>query len=97
MRLQITQRADLAVTALVLLEQSPSRLEGVDSAVALGTTAGFIPQVTAPLQRAPGVAWAIAQRRFLGTGTWRPARRNRIYPSIALKEPDSCSPTSLPM
>jgi Rrf2 family iron-sulfur cluster assembly transcriptional regulator len=53
-RLEITQRADLAVRALVALQASPSRLKSVDLADALGTTAGFIPQVMGPLVR---VGW----------------------------------------
>jgi len=52
MRLEITQRADLAVRALVLLQRSPLRLKSVDLAAALGTTAGFVPQVMGPLVRA---------------------------------------------
>lgn len=51
MRLEITQRADLAVRALVLLHRSPARLKSVDLAAALGTTAGFVPQVMGPLVR----------------------------------------------
>lgn len=51
MRLEITQRADLAVRALVVLHRSPARLKSADLAVALGTTAGFIPQVMGPLVR----------------------------------------------
>ncbi len=54
MRLEITQRADLAVRALVALQSSPSRLKSADLAEALGTTAGFIPQVMGPLVR---VGW----------------------------------------
>lgn len=49
MRLEITQRADLAVRALVVLHRSPGRLKSVDLATALGTTAGFVPQVMGPL------------------------------------------------
>jgi Rrf2 family protein len=52
MRLEITQRADLAVRALVVLARSPDRLKSVDLADALGTTAGFVPQVMGPLVRA---------------------------------------------
>lgn len=52
MRLEITQRADLAVRALVLLKRSPSRLKSADLASGLGTTAGFVPQVMSPLVRA---------------------------------------------
>ncbi|MEP1123585.1 MAG: Rrf2 family transcriptional regulator [Ilumatobacter sp.] len=52
MRLEITQRADLAVRALVLLKRSPSRLKSADLAAALGTTAGFVPHVMGPLVRA---------------------------------------------
>jgi Rrf2 family iron-sulfur cluster assembly transcriptional regulator len=51
MRLEITQRADLAVRALVVLDQSPARLKSADLATALGTTAGFVPQVMGPLVR----------------------------------------------
>lgn len=54
MRLEITQRADLAVRALVALQASPSRLKSADLAEVLGTTAGFIPQVMGPLVR---VGW----------------------------------------
>lgn len=52
MRLETTQRGDLAVRALVLLMRSPSRLKSADLASALGTTAGFVPQVMGPLVRA---------------------------------------------
>ena len=52
MRLEITQRADLAVRALVLLSRSPERLKSADLADALGTTPGFVPQVMGPLVRA---------------------------------------------
>lgn len=52
MRLEITQRADLAVRALVLLERSPLRLKSADLAYALGTTAGFVPHVMGPLVHA---------------------------------------------
>ncbi|MEJ6722178.1 RrF2 family transcriptional regulator [Ilumatobacter sp.] len=51
MRLDITQRADLAVRALVVLDQSAARLKSSDLAAALGTTAGFVPQVMGPLVR----------------------------------------------
>jgi Rrf2 family transcriptional regulator, iron-sulfur cluster assembly transcription factor len=51
-RLEITQRADLAVRALVLLECSASRLKSSDLAEELGTTPGFVPQVMGPLVRA---------------------------------------------
>jgi Rrf2 family iron-sulfur cluster assembly transcriptional regulator len=52
MRLEITQRADLAVRALGALARSPERLKSADLADALGTTAGFVPQVMGPLVRA---------------------------------------------
>jgi Rrf2 family protein len=52
MRLVITQRADLAVRALVVLGRTPSRLKGGQLSAALGTTPGFMPQVMAPLVRA---------------------------------------------
>lgn len=51
MRLEITQRADLAVRALVVLHRSPTRLKSADLAAALGTTPGFVPQVMVPLVR----------------------------------------------
>jgi len=50
-RLEITQRADLAVRALVVLHRSPVRLKSADLADALGTTPGFVPQVMGPLVR----------------------------------------------
>lgn len=52
MRLEITQRADLAVRALVVLHRAPTRLKSADLAAALQTTAGFVPQVMGPLVRA---------------------------------------------
>ncbi len=55
MRLEVTQRADLAVRALVLLAASPTRLKSADLAETLGTTPGFIPQVMGPLVRAEWV------------------------------------------
>ena len=54
MRLEITQRADLAVRALVALQSSTDRLKSADLADLLGTTSGFIPQVMGPLVR---VGW----------------------------------------
>jgi Rrf2 family protein len=51
MRLEITQRADLAVRALVVLHRSQVRLKSADLADALGTTTGFVPQVMGPLVR----------------------------------------------
>jgi Rrf2 family protein len=50
-RLEITQRADLAVRALVVLHRSPERLKSTDLADALGTTPGIVPQVMGPLVR----------------------------------------------
>jgi Rrf2 family iron-sulfur cluster assembly transcriptional regulator len=52
MRLEITQRADLAVRALVVLHRSSTRLKSADLAGALGTTPGFVPQVMGPLVHA---------------------------------------------
>lgn len=51
-RLEITQRADLAVRALALLDCSSDRLKSANLAEALGTTPGFVPQVMGPLVRA---------------------------------------------
>ncbi len=58
MRLEITQRADLAVRALVALQASTSRLKSADLADVLGTTAGFIPQVMGPLVHV-GWVWSV--------------------------------------
>jgi Rrf2 family transcriptional regulator, iron-sulfur cluster assembly transcription factor len=52
MRLEITQKADLAVRAIVELHASADRLKSGDLAELLGTTSGFIPQVMSPLVRA---------------------------------------------
>ena len=52
MRLEITQRADLAVRALIELQGAGERLKSADLAEILGTTAGFVPQVMGPLVRA---------------------------------------------
>jgi len=52
MRLEITQRADLAVRALIELNGTAERLKSADLAEILGTTAGFVPQVMGPLVRA---------------------------------------------
>jgi Rrf2 family protein len=75
MRLEITQRADLAVRALVTLQSAPARLKSVDLADALGTTAGLVPQVMGPLVRAgwvrsvPGPAGGYERRQDLGSLT----------------------------
>jgi Rrf2 family protein len=52
MRLEVSQKADLAVRAMVELHASADRLKSSDLAELLGTTAGFIPQVMSPLVRA---------------------------------------------
>lgn len=52
MRLEITRQADLAVRALVTLGLTSTRMKSAELAEALDTTAGFIPQVMAPLVRA---------------------------------------------
>jgi Rrf2 family protein len=52
MRLEITRRADLAVRAMVLLAGSSERWKAPALAVALDTTAGFVPQVIGPLVKA---------------------------------------------
>jgi Rrf2 family transcriptional regulator, iron-sulfur cluster assembly transcription factor len=51
-RLEITQRADLAVRALVVLQSSPMRLKSAALADALSTTPGFVPQIMGPLVHA---------------------------------------------
>jgi len=72
MRLEITQRADLAVRALIALQAAPARVKSVDLADTLGTTAGFIPQVMGPLVRAgwvrsvPGPTGGYQAQRDLG-------------------------------
>lgn len=48
----MTQRADLAVRALVVLAGREGRVKGTELAGALGTTSGFVPQVMSPLVRA---------------------------------------------
>jgi Rrf2 family transcriptional regulator, iron-sulfur cluster assembly transcription factor len=48
-RLEITRRSDLASRAMVLLSRSGGRMKSAELAEALGTTAGFIPQVLGPL------------------------------------------------
>ncbi len=75
MRLEITQRADLAVRALVALQASTRRLKSADLADALGTTAGFVPQVMGPLVRVgwvrsvPGPTGGYERRRELDSLT----------------------------
>ena len=75
MRLEITQRADLAVRALTVLQSSPTRLKSADLADALGTTAGFVPQVMGPLVRVgwvrsvPGPTGGYERRRDLASLT----------------------------
>jgi Rrf2 family transcriptional regulator, iron-sulfur cluster assembly transcription factor len=48
-RLEITRRSDLASRAVVVLARSGSRMKSAELADALGTTAGFMPQVLGPL------------------------------------------------
>ncbi len=75
MRLEITQRADLAVRALIALGASTERLKSTGLADLLGTTAGFVPQVMGPLVRAgwvrsvPGPTGGYEPRRDLDTLT----------------------------
>lgn len=52
MRLEVTQKADLAVRAIIELSASSARLKSGDLAELLGTTPGFVPQVMSPLVRA---------------------------------------------
>ena len=49
MRLEITRRSDLASRAVVLLARDGGRMKSVELAEALGTTAGFVPQILGPL------------------------------------------------
>ena len=49
MRLEITRRTDLATRALLELMGETDRLKAVDLAERIGTTAGFLSQVLAPL------------------------------------------------
>src|SRR6266516_743195 len=51
MRLELTRRSDLAARALVVLAHAGRRLKAGEVAAALDTTAGFVPQVLAPLIR----------------------------------------------
>jgi Rrf2 family protein len=49
MRLEVTRRSDLAARALVLLGRTGARMKAGELAEALGTTAGFVPQVLSSL------------------------------------------------
>ena len=49
MRLEITRRSDLASRAVVVLARSGERMKSAELAEALGTTAGFMPQILGPL------------------------------------------------
>jgi len=49
MRLEITRRSDLASRAVVVLARSGNRMKSAELAEALGTTAGFVPQILGPL------------------------------------------------
>jgi Rrf2 family iron-sulfur cluster assembly transcriptional regulator len=48
-RLEITRRSDLASRAVVVLSRNGGRMKSTALAEALGTTAGFVPQVLGPL------------------------------------------------
>jgi Rrf2 family protein len=48
-RLEITRRSDLAARAVVVLARSGARVKSAALAASLDTTAGFVPQVLAPL------------------------------------------------
>jgi Rrf2 family iron-sulfur cluster assembly transcriptional regulator len=49
MRLEITKRADLAAQMLVVLARTGRRMKASEIAELLGTSAGFVPQILAPL------------------------------------------------
>jgi Rrf2 family protein len=49
MRLEVTRRSDLATKALIALAAAGRRVKAAELAEWLGTTAGFVPQVAAPL------------------------------------------------
>jgi Rrf2 family iron-sulfur cluster assembly transcriptional regulator len=49
MRLEISRRADLAVRALLAIDQASDRVKSDALAATLETTAGFVPQVVGPL------------------------------------------------
>lgn len=49
MRLEITRKADLAATALVVLARSGRKMKAAELAEVIGATPGFVPQVIAPL------------------------------------------------
>lgn len=51
MKLDITRKSDLAVRALCVLGTRRDRIKGSDLAEMIETTAGFLPQVLAPLVR----------------------------------------------
>jgi Rrf2 family protein len=49
MRLEVTRRSDLATKTLIALAAAGRRVKAAELAELLGTTAGFVPQVAAPL------------------------------------------------
>ena len=49
MRLELNQRTDLALRLLQVLDEAGGRLKAQDLADRAGSTAGFVPQVLAPL------------------------------------------------
>lgn len=49
MRLEVTRKTDLALRALLALRPAGVRLKAAELAVEVGSTAGFVPQVVAPL------------------------------------------------
>lgn len=49
MRLEVTRKADLAVRALQVLEESGARMKAGPLADALATTPSFVPQVMGPM------------------------------------------------
>ncbi len=52
MRLEVTRKSDLAVRALRALDAHDERLKGPELAERVGSSAGFVSQVLAPLVRA---------------------------------------------
>ncbi|HEX5094455.1 MAG TPA: Rrf2 family transcriptional regulator [Acidimicrobiia bacterium] len=57
MRLEVTRRADLAVRTVAMLAHG-RRVKAPALAAALGTTAGFVPQVVGPLVKA---GWIVSE------------------------------------
>ncbi len=52
MRLEVSRKSDLAVRALEVLAEAPTRMKGPQLAEAVGSSSGFVSHVMTPLVRA---------------------------------------------